>query len=165
MFTVFLSFKGQKDYRLKHDVGFKIGYISNNTHQLSIDTISFKLQWQSIINLPGVKLETIKIVDGITNGDVKQKYYMVIASDKSKNLKSARWLVREGDSLYLFKNNRLTVPNEVFYRTYFTVYGSDKNCYPQVALMGGNYFWGANKAMYCSPDDPCKSISTFFPNE
>lgn len=145
----------------------KIGYIIDNSYRFSIDTIALKKEWQDILQSvkPETTFDKIEIRKDITLGTSNKEYYMVVAYDYSQNLKSARWLVNKRNTLYFFGNTNNNVDNEIFYRTYYTLYGSDTDCFPEVHYINKEYLWAGSEKLVCLPDDPCKSSSTFVPYE
>ena len=115
--------------------------------------------------MPHVKLDKIEVIKDKTIGDRKEDYYMVVAHDFSQNLTVSRWLLKQDDGLYYYKNNTgEETDDSVFFRTYYACYGSKTNCFPKVAYIHGGYSWGGNSVlMACNPNDPCRAMSIFEP--
>ena len=158
----------QKTKTIDEEKGKKIAYIQNNEYHFTIDTTRYKKYLKEVTNFTeNINYEKVSITKNKVLGNSEKEYYVLMAYDKKHFLKTARWLIRDKDSLYLFKNTEKNVENEIFYRTYFSVYGSDTNCYPNVVCIEGKHQWTGDTTgkPYCDPDSPCKSTSTFIPYE
>lgn len=153
---------------ITHDKGKKIAYVQNNEYHFIIDTTKYKANLNNMVSfVENANYDEVKIEKGVTLGNLDKEYYMLIAYDKEYYLKTARWLIKDKDTLYLHRNTGKNIDNEIFYRTFFSVYGSNTNCYPNVVCAEGKYQWTGDTTgkPYCEPDSPCKSSSIFFPYE
>lgn len=148
--------------------GKKVAHIHNQKYQFAIDTAKYRVNLGKMVNfIENVSYDSITIEKGIVVGDSNQTYYALIGYDSEYHLKTARWLIEDKDTLYLHRNTGKNVNNEIFYRTFFSVYGSDTDCYPSVLKIDDVYYWTSNDSgkLYCDPNSPCKTTSTFLPYE
>lgn len=138
-----------------------IAYLENGDYKFLIDTTTFKVKLEKIINLPKISLDKIEIRRDTTFGLKREAYYMLMAYDKSMHLKSAHYLIKKGNKL-CFYNSKSVVDekNDLFYQTYFTCYGATTNCYPIVGDLDGGLAWRGSEDAVCRKDDPCKGLKT-----
>lgn len=166
LISLYYSCSAHLSNTTRKSVGLRIGFVKSEKYIFDIDTISFKKELENLIQIPELNLDKIEIRKDTLNGNEHGEYYMLIAHDQSKHLKIARWLVRNNNELYYFKNhNGEETSNEIFYCTYYTCYGSSNNCFPRVFSIDNEFIWATSEKLICSPDDPCKSTSTYTPNE
>lgn len=157
-----LNYSGREAHASKH-LGRKIGEVKGNTFNVIIDTVEYKgFLERNILSVPEAKLDRIEIIKSTTVGDRRDDFYMLIAYDKSLNLKSTHWLVRDNDAFYFFENKSLEeVPNEIFFGTFFTCYGSESDCYPLVSIYDDEYAWTTSEERVCNPNSPCKGSTAY----
>lgn len=148
------------------NIGEKIGYIKNGQYTVTLDTISYKAFLENeILDIPGANLKNFEILKSQTVGDYKEEYYMLIAYDNDLNLKSTRWLIKENDNLHFFENKTgRDIPNQIFYNTYYTCYGSESNCFPLVRHFKDGYSWGTSEERACKSSSSCMASSTLISN-
>lgn len=137
--------------------------MKNGKFIFTTDTIALKNSFTNIIEMTDVKLEKIEILKDKTFGEKQEDFYMVIAYDRHKELKIARWLVKDRDSLFYYKPIKLEeiTDEEIFYRSYYVCHGSNDDCFPHVAYIDGQRMWGSSEKLICEPDSPCKGIVSF----
>jgi len=141
--------------------GRKIAHIDGNHFVFEADTLELKQSLEKIINMKAVKLDRIEIRKDVTFGDRQEDYYMLIAFDYSKSLKTVRWLANRDGSLYFtaLEESDMT-DDDIFYATYFTCYGTDSDCFPMVAHLSDGYGWSSSTELTCKPDSKCLGVKT-----
>lgn len=133
----------------------KVAHFENGVYTFDIDTTSIKNEWAGRTQTTGVKYQKIEILKRQTFGEKKEDFYMLIAYDRTKDLKTCRYLMRQNDDFYFGLFTNTTSESEIFYNTVFTCKGKDDMCFPQVLYMDNMYGWGGNQRLECSEDNNC----------
>lgn len=133
----------------------KVAHLENGVYQFDIDTTIIKNEWVKRTGTTNVTYQKIEVLKRQTFGEKKEDFYMLIAYDKAKDLKTCRYLIRINDSFYFGLFTDTTSEIETFYNTVFTCKGKNDVCFPEVLYMEGSYHWGGNQKLECNEDNNC----------
>lgn len=136
----------------------KIAHLENGVYVFNADTTAIKNEWAKRTETTGVHYQKIEILRRKTFEEKQEDFYMLIAYDKTKDLKTCRYLIRINDNFYFRSYAKDVSSNDIFFNTVFTCKGKDEVCFPEVLFMNNEYSWGGRQRMECSNDDTCTGI-------
>ena len=139
----------------------KIAHLENGICKIDADTLALKKLWVERSGVEGVNYTKMEVLKKQTFGEKREDFYMLIAYDPAKDLKTCRYLFKINDNFY-FRPAKGIDNNDLFYGTVFTCRGVDAECFPEVLYMDNTYQWGGNQRLQCSNDNKCigtKSVS------
>lgn len=134
----------------------KIAHLENGIYKIDADTVALKKLWVEKSGFEGVNYTKMEVLKKQTFGEKKEDFYMLIAYDPAKDLKTCRYLFKINDNFY-FRPSKGTDTNDLFYGTVFTCRGKDDECFPEVLYMDNTYQWGGKQKLECSKDNHCPS--------
>lgn len=106
-----------------------IGINIHNFHQITVDTIQLKLEWNKMIsdnNLKG-EVSNFNIKTGIDERTEK-KYYYLIAKNKEGNLKMATKLIKHNNKFFLNSSELIYVVCHGCSSSYPEIYNNYWDC-------------------------------------
>lgn len=124
-----------------------VGINNNGRYELA-GINSVKEQWQAALERSGSadKLEHFTIIKSTTQGDVAEDCYILVASNKSGNVKTAAMLYLEDNNFYLKKQQG---PESLVYLNIMCKGICPRGCDPVVQVNNENRY------LVCSPCIDC----------
>lgn len=119
--------------------------------KMKIDTVQFKNKISTTVFSANSKIEfdKIEVVKQFTIGEEKKVFYYLLLTDFDKKVKTSRWLVNIGESLYLNENVKKNSDN--FELLYLTCAGN-QNCNPNVFILDKKRSWICGENPSCLRD-------------
>lgn len=118
----------------------KIAHLENGICKIDADTVTLKKLWLGKCGFEGVDYTKIEVLKKQTFGEKKEDFYMLIAYDPSKDLKTSRYLFKINDNFY-FRPSKGTDNNDLFLALFLPVWvimpSASPKCFIWIILISG----------------------------